>query len=115
VVGGYFTDLTSINRAEYDRQLDLLDAFGKLEGDVTRSNRCFASVTALGIRRTALVVDEKNLRATTRLAFDFRSVKITAARLQAGEEGQVEQEHHRASNASEVLQLSQAALDLLSE
>ena len=45
----------------------------------------------------------------------FQADEIAAARLQPEEEAQVEQDHRRASNAAKLLQLSQAALDLLSE
>ena len=45
----------------------------------------------------------------------FQVQEISAARLQPDEEAQVEAEFHRASNAAKLLQLSQAALDLLSE
>src|SRR6185312_7798068 len=38
-----------------------------------------------------------------------------AARLQAGEDERIEEEHQRTSNAAKLLQLSQAALDLLAE
>ena len=45
----------------------------------------------------------------------FQADEIAAARLQPDEEAQVEQDYHRASNAAKLLQLSQAALDLLGE
>jgi DNA repair protein RecN (Recombination protein N) len=64
--------------------------------------------------KTALVVDEKTYAQQLDL-LRFQVNEINAARLQAGEEEQVEREHHRASNAAKLLQLSQAALDLLSE
>jgi len=41
--------------------------------------------------------------------------EIEAARFQPDEEDRITQEHNRASNAARLLQLSQAALDLLSE
>jgi DNA repair protein RecN (Recombination protein N) len=45
----------------------------------------------------------------------FQAQEIAAARLQPTEDAQVEQDYRRASNAARLLQLSQAALDLLSE
>ena len=45
----------------------------------------------------------------------FQVQEISAARLQPDEEKSVEAEFHRASNAAKLLQLSQAALDVLSE
>jgi DNA repair protein RecN (Recombination protein N) len=41
--------------------------------------------------------------------------EITAARLQPGEDETIEQEHQRASNSARLLQLGQAAQDLLAE
>jgi DNA repair protein RecN (Recombination protein N) len=45
----------------------------------------------------------------------FQVQEIVGARLQAGEDNQVEAEFQRASNAAKLLQASQVALDLLSE
>ena len=96
------------------RQLDLLDAFGKLESERNAFKALLRSRATLDSEKTALITDEKTYAQQLDL-FRFQVNEITAARLQAGEEEQVEQEHHRASNAAKLLQLSQAALDLLSE
>jgi len=45
----------------------------------------------------------------------FQVSEIATARLKPDEESQVEQAHRRASNAARLLQLTQAALDVLSE
>ena len=45
----------------------------------------------------------------------FQVNEIGSARLQPGEDKRILQEHQRASNAAKLLQLSQAALDLLAE
>jgi DNA repair protein RecN (Recombination protein N) len=96
------------------RQLDLLDAFGKLEGEREAFKSLLRKRAALESEKAALIIDEKTYAQQLDL-LRFQVNEITAARLQAGEEEQVEQEHHRAGNAAKLLQLSQAALDLLSE
>jgi DNA repair protein RecN (Recombination protein N) len=96
------------------RQLDLLDAFGKFEDEREAFKSLLRRRAALESEKTALVVDEKTYAQQLDL-LRFQVNEINAARLQAGEEEQVEREHHRASNAAKLLQLSQAALDLLSE
>jgi DNA repair protein RecN (Recombination protein N) len=96
------------------RQLDLLDAFGKLEDERDAFKSLLRKRAALESEKAALIIDEKTYAQQLDL-LRFQVSEITAARLQAGEEEQVEQEHHRASNAAKLLQLGQAALDLLSE
>jgi DNA repair protein RecN (Recombination protein N) len=96
------------------RQRELLDAFGKLEGERENFKSLLRSRAVLESEKAALIIDEKTYAQQLDL-LRFQANEITAARLQAGEEEQVEQEHHRASNAAKLLQLSQAALDLLSE
>jgi DNA repair protein RecN (Recombination protein N) len=96
------------------RQLDLLDAFGKLEGEREAFKTLLRKRAALESERTALIIDEKTYAQQLDL-LRFQVNEITAARLQTGEEEQVEQEHHRASNAAKLLQLSKTALELLSE
>jgi DNA repair protein RecN (Recombination protein N) len=96
------------------RQLDLLDAFGKLEEERDAFKILLRKRATLESEKAALIIDEKTYAQQLDL-LRFQVSEITAARLQAGEEEQVEQEHHRASNAAKLLQLSQAALDLLSE
>jgi DNA repair protein RecN (Recombination protein N) len=94
--------------------LDLLDAFGKLEGEREGFKALLRTRAALEAEKAALIVDEKTYAQQLDL-LRFQVNEISAARLQAGEEEQVEQQHHRASNAAKLLQLSQAALDVLSE
>jgi len=96
------------------RQLDLLDAFGKLESDRDAFKSLLRKRAALESEKAALIIDEKTYAQQLDL-LRFQVNEITAARLEAGEEEQVVQEHHRTSNAAKLLQLSQAALDLLSE
>jgi DNA repair protein RecN (Recombination protein N) len=96
------------------RQLDLLDAFGKLESEREAFKSLLRTRAALESEKVALIVDEKTYAQQLDL-LRFQVNEITAARLQPGEGEKIEQEHHRASNAAKLLQLSQAALDLLSE
>jgi DNA repair protein RecN (Recombination protein N) len=96
------------------RQLDLLDAFGKLEGERDAFKSLLRKRAALESEKAALIIDEKTYAQQLDL-LRFQVIEINAARLQAGEEEQVEQEHNRVSNAARLLQFSQVALDLLSE
>ncbi len=96
------------------RQLDLVDAFGKLEGEREELKSLLRKRAGLEAEKAALIIDEKTYAQQLDM-LRFQVNEITGAGLQAGEEEQVEQEHHRASNAAKLLQLSQAALDLLSE
>jgi DNA repair protein RecN (Recombination protein N) len=97
-----------------NRQLDLLDAFGKLEAD----RDAFASLLrrrgSLETEKAALIVDEKTYAQQLDL-LRFQVSEISAAGLQPAEEQQVEAEYHRASNSARLLQLSQTVLNLLSE
>jgi DNA repair protein RecN (Recombination protein N) len=96
------------------RQLDLLDAFGKLEGEREAFKSLLRERATLESEKASLIIDEKTYAQQLDL-LRFQVNEISAAQLQAGEEEQVEREYHRASNAAKLLQLSQAALDLLSE
>jgi DNA repair protein RecN (Recombination protein N) len=96
------------------KQLLILDAFGKLEkqrdefGELVRRRAIFEN------EKSALVVDEKTYAQQLDL-LRFQVQEISAARLKVGEDEEVEAEFHRASNAAKLLQLSQSALDALSE
>jgi DNA repair protein RecN (Recombination protein N) len=96
------------------RQLDILDAFGGLDGDREAFGELVRRRAALEAEKAALVVDEKTYAQQLDL-LRFQAEEISAAGLQPEEEAQVEQDHRRASNAAKLLQLGQAALDLLSE
>ncbi len=95
-------------------QLAILDAFGKLEGE----REVFAGLVrrraALAAEKAALIIDERTYAQRLDL-LRFQADEIAAARLQPDEGEQVEQDYGRASNAAKLLQLSQAALDVLSE
>jgi len=96
------------------KQLAILDAFGGLE----KPRAAFAGLVdrrrALEAEKMALVMDEKSYAQQLDL-LRFQVQEISAARLQPGEDAAVEQEFQRASNAARLLQLSQAALNALSE
>ncbi|HWY30343.1 MAG TPA: DNA repair protein RecN [Candidatus Acidoferrum sp.] len=96
------------------KQLDILDAFGGLE----KARAEFAGLVerrrAREAEKSALVVDERTYAQQLDL-LRFQVQEISAARLQPGEDETVEQEFQRASNAARLLQISQAALNALSE
>lgn len=96
------------------RQLAILDAFGGLEADRTAFGELVRRRGDLETEKAALIVDEKTYAQQLDL-LRFQVQEITAARLQPDEEATVEQDYRRASNAAKLLQLSQTALDILSE
>ena len=96
------------------KQLAILDAFGGLETEREALGELVRRRAALETEKASLIVDEKTyVQLTERLRFQVQ--EIEAARFQPDEEAQIEQEHHRASNAARLLSLSQIALDGLSE
>jgi DNA repair protein RecN (Recombination protein N) len=96
------------------RQLAILDAFGGLEKDREAFAELVRRHAALAAEKAALIVDEKTYAQQLDL-LRFQVQEISAARLQPGEDEQVEAEFQRASNAAKLLQLSQSVLELLSE
>lgn len=96
------------------KQLGILDAFGGLEKEREAFGELVKRRSALEAEKSGLIVDEKTYAQQLDL-LRFQAKEIDAARLQADEEEQVTQEFNRASNAAKLLQLSQSALDLLSE
>jgi len=96
------------------KQLAILDAFGGLEREREAFSELVRRRTALEAEKSVLIVDEKTYAQQLDL-LRFQVKEIDAARLKPDEEEQVTQEFDRASNAARLLQLSQSALDLLSE
>ena len=96
------------------RQLAILDAFG----DLAKVRSAFAALLhqrqQIETEKAALIIDEKTYAQQLDL-LRFQSGEITAARLKADEEEEVEQEYQRASNAAKLLELSQGTLNLLGE
>ena len=96
------------------KQLLILDAFGRLEKERAAFGELVRCHAALAAEKSALIVDEKTYAQQLDLV-RFQVQEITTARLQPGEDERVEAEFNRASNAARLLQLSQAAVDALSE
>jgi DNA repair protein RecN (Recombination protein N) len=96
------------------KQLLILDAFGRLEKEREAFGDLVRRRATLAAEKSALIVDEKTYALQLDL-LRFQVREIEGARLQPGEDGEVEQEFNRASNAAKLLQLSQAAIDTLSE
>jgi DNA repair protein RecN (Recombination protein N) len=96
------------------RQLVILDAFGGLQkmreafGDLVRRR------SAVEAEKAALIVDEKTYARELDL-IRHQVNEISSAKIQPGEDEEIEREYQRASNAAKLLQLSQAALDVLAE
>ncbi len=96
------------------KQLLILDAFGKLESQREAFAELVRRRGELLAEKSALIVDEKTYAQQLDL-LRFQVQEISAARLKEGEDAEVEVEFHRASNAAKLLQLSQTALEALSE
>jgi DNA repair protein RecN (Recombination protein N) len=96
------------------KQLLILDAFGGLDKAREEFGELVRRRTVLENEKSALIVDEKTYAQQLDL-LRFQVQEISTARLQPDEEKAVEEEFNRASNAAKLLQLSQAALDALSE
>ena len=96
------------------KQLAILDAFGGLDTEREAFGELVRRRAALENEKSALIVDEKTYTQQLDL-LRFQVSEISAARLQPDVEARVESEFNRASNAAKLLQLSQAALDALSE
>jgi DNA repair protein RecN (Recombination protein N) len=95
-------------------QLEILDAFGGL----SETRESFGAVldrrSALEAEKAALIVDEATYARQIDL-LRFQAAEIEGAKLQPGEEVGIEEEFHRANNASKLLQLVQTATALLAE
>jgi DNA repair protein RecN (Recombination protein N) len=96
------------------RQLNILDAFGRLEPRREAFGALLRQRGRLAADKAALIVDEKTYAQQLDL-LRFQVNEITAAKLQPDEEAQLTAEHSRASNAATLLQLCQSALGVLSE
>ena len=96
------------------KQLAILDAFGGLEPEREAFGGLVRRRGALEGEKAALIVDERTYTRQLDL-LRFQVTEIESAHLQPDEEVLVTQEHLRASNSARLIQLSQAALDLLSE
>jgi DNA repair protein RecN (Recombination protein N) len=96
------------------KQLAILDAFGKLERKREEFAALIRARSQIESEKSALIVDEKTYaRQIDLLRFQVR--EIESAKLQAGEDEQIEAEYKRSSNAARLIELGQTALGILSE
>jgi len=95
-------------------QLLILDAFGKLDGIRGEFAELVRSSAQLEAEKKELIIDEASYAQQLDL-LRFQVNEITSAHLEPGEAERVEQEYRRASNAARLLQLTQAAINLLSD
>jgi DNA repair protein RecN (Recombination protein N) len=94
------------------RQLAILDAFGGHQAEVEKFAALVQQRADLLAQKAELIVDEKTyMQQLDLLRFQVR--EIVDARLEPGEERQIEEEHHRVGNAARLLELTQRALGLL--
>ena len=96
------------------KQLSILDAFGSLQPVREAFGELVRRRTGLEAEKSALVVDEKTYAQQLDL-LRFQAREIKDAKLQPDEEVELEQDYQRASNAAKLLELSQTALNLMSE
>ena len=96
------------------KQLLILDAFGKLESEREAFGELVRQRVVLENEKSTLIVDEKTYVQQLDL-LRFQVQEISAARLRPDEEPSVVEEFNRAGNAAKLLQLSQTALEALSE
>ena len=96
------------------RQLAILDAFGSLQADREAFGELVRRRAAIEAEKAALIVDEKTYAQQLDL-LRFQSREIQEAKLQPGEETQLEQDYRRASNSAKLIELGQTALNLLGE
>lgn len=96
------------------KQLSILDAFGSLQPAREAFGELVRRRTALESEKSALIVDEKTYAQQLDL-LRFQAREIKEAKLQPEEEVELEQDYQRASNAAKLLELSQTALNLMSE
>lgn len=96
------------------KQLVILDAFGKLEGKRDEFCALIRERSRIEAEKAALIVDEKTYAQQLDL-LRFQVREIESAKLQPGEDEQIEAEYKRSSNAARLLELGQTALGILSE
>lgn len=96
------------------RQLSILDAFGSLQAEREAFGELVRQRAVIESEKAALIVDEKTYAQQLDL-LRFQAREVQEAKLQPGEEAQLEQDYKRASNSARLLELSQLAVNLLSE
>lgn len=96
------------------RQLLILDAFGGLQSQRKIIQSLLARRNDLESRKAELIIDEQTY-ATQLDLLRHQVWEIEAAKFRPGEEEELEAEHTRASNAAQLLQLTQSALGALAD
>jgi len=96
------------------RQLAILDAFGALEGERDAFGQLCDRRAELDQQKAALVVDEKTYMQQLDL-LRFQIEEIGRAGLKPNEEQQIEEQYRRSKNAAKLMQLAQAASELLAD
>jgi DNA repair protein RecN (Recombination protein N) len=94
------------------KQLAILDAFGGLATHGATFAALVRRRAALEQEKAALIVDEQTYARQLDL-LRHQIHEITTAKLRPDEQAEVEAEHHRASHAARLLELSQTALGTL--
>ena len=94
--------------------MDALDGFAGLLQLRKEFDSAVVFCRVIEAYKAALIVDEQTYAQQLDL-LRFQTNEISAARLQSSEGAEVDQEFQRASNAARLLELTQAALDVLSE
>jgi DNA repair protein RecN (Recombination protein N) len=95
-------------------QLDALDGFAGLFPLRKEFESAVRLCRTIEADKAALIIDEQTYAQQLDL-LRFQTNEISAARLQPGEESAVEQDFQRASNAARLIELTQAALEILNE
>jgi DNA repair protein RecN (Recombination protein N) len=96
------------------RQLDILDAFAGLSPLREKFAGLVRQTRQWEEQKAALIVDERSYAQQLDL-LRFQVHEITSAHLQPEQEERVEQDCQRAGNAARLLELTQAALNVLGE
>ncbi|MCF7669387.1 MAG: DNA repair protein RecN [Verrucomicrobia bacterium] len=96
------------------RQLEILDAFGKLKAPRNEFAALVNEYRRLIEKKRDLIVDERTYAQQLDM-LRFQVNEIESAHIKLDEEAAVEEEYKKTSNASRLLEISQSALHTLSE
>ncbi len=96
------------------KQLAILDAFGGLNAQREQFSAIVSRLSVLQAEKANLIIDEKTYAQQLDL-LRFQVNEISWAKLRADEESDVESEYQRSSNAARLLELCQAAQNILGE
>ena len=96
------------------RQLAILDAFGDLNPAREAFAELVRQLAVLEAEKAALIIDERTYAQQLDL-LRFQVSEIATAKLLPDEEARLEQDYRRARNAARLLEVSQAALNVLGD